>query len=303
MEPAVELHGIRKRYGNDDALKGVDLTVQRGEIFGIIGPNGAGKSTLVGIIAGLRDADAGTATVLGRDVVRDRHSLRNDVGIQLQEAQLQGMITVEEAMKLYASFYPNPRPWEPLLKTWGLEAKRKDRYDNLSGGQKQRLFICLALISQPTLVILDELTTGLDPQARRESWELVSKIRDEGATVILVTHFMDEAERLCDRIAVVDGGEIRAIGRVADLLHADGDARELHFGVPAAVSVAFLEQLPEVARVERDGDRVTVSGGPFLMAAVASALARENLDPPDLAMRHRNLEDVFIQMTGTDLTD
>lgn len=303
MEPAVELHDIRKRYGSFEALKGVDLTIQQGEIFGIIGPNGAGKSTLVGIIAGLRDADAGTATVLGRDVKRDRQSLRADVGIQLQEAQLQGMITVEEAMKLYASFYRNPRPWEPLLKTWGLEAKRDDRYDNLSGGQKQRLFICLALISQPKLVILDELTTGLDPQARRESWELVSKVRDDGATVILVTHFMDEAERLCDRIAVVDGGEIRAIGKVGDLLHTDDDVQELQFGASADVSLDFIEHLPEVTRFERDSNRVTVAGGPFLMAAVSSALAREGLDPPDLAMRHRNLEDVFIQMTGSESVD
>ncbi len=191
MANAVELHDVSKTYGTHRAVDDLSFTIEQGEIFGIIGPNGAGKSTTVGIIAGLRDADQGTVTVLGRDVRRHGRELREEVGIQLQEANLQDLITVEEALRLYSSFYRNPRPWEPLVQQWGLEAKRKDRFGNLSGGQKQRLFICLALLNDPKLVILDELSTGLDPQARRESWDLVSDIRHEGATVILVTHFME----------------------------------------------------------------------------------------------------------------
>lgn len=303
MASAVEVRGVRKRYGDLDVLRDIDLTVEGGEIFGIIGPNGAGKSTLVGIIAGLRDADAGSVSVLGLDVRRDQRRLREQVGIQLQEAQLQELITVEEAMRLYAAFYRNPRPWQPLLAEWGLEHKRKDRFANLSGGQKQRLFICLSLISQPRLVILDELTTGLDPQARRESWGLVEKVRAEGATVILVTHFMEEAERLCDRIAVIDHGEIQAIGPVEDLLRTNDSTRRLTFTLDSTVDVSFLDALPTVRDISRDGPLVVVTGGDYLMADIATALREREIDPLDIAMKSGSLEDVFIRLTGTEIRE
>lgn len=295
---AVDVREVSKRYGEHQALKNISLSIEQGEIFGIIGPNGAGKSTLVGIIAGLRDADSGKVDVLGKDVVTERALLREEVGIQLQEAQLQELITVEEALKLYSSFYAHLNPWEPLLADWGLVAKRKDRFGNLSGGQKQRLFIALALISNPKLVILDELTTGLDPQARRDSWDHVERIRDNGATIILVSHFMEEAERLCDRIAVIDGGEVRAIGKVGDLLDNDTSTQRLVFGVPADFREQMLSGLDGVSEVSRIGDRVTVAGSGYLMATISQALAAVRLNPPDIRMEQDTLEDVFIRLTG-----
>ncbi|MEJ7837325.1 MAG: ABC transporter ATP-binding protein [Thermomicrobiales bacterium] len=300
---AVDVRDVSKRYGDHQALNHVSLTIHQGEIFGIIGPNGAGKSTLVGIIAGLRDADSGKIDVLGKDVVAERASLRHEVGIQLQEAQLQELITVEEALRLYSSFYEHPNPWEPLLDDWGLRAKRKDRFGNLSGGQKQRLFIALALISNPKLVILDELTTGLDPQARRESWEHVERIRDSGTTIILVSHFMEEAERLCDRIAVIDGGEIRAIGPVADLLDNDTTTLRLGFTAPPTFDEYLLEGLDGVIDVGRTGEQINVTGTGYLMATVSHALAALKLNPPDIHMEQDTLEDVFIRLTGTEQRD
>jgi ABC-2 type transport system ATP-binding protein len=303
MPNAVELHNVTKVYGTHRAVDDISFSVEQGEILGIIGPNGAGKSTAVGIIAGLRDADRGTVTVLGKDVKRQRQLLREEVGIQLQEANLQDLMTVEEALRLYSSFYRKPRPWEPLLQQWGLEAKRKDRFGNLSGGQKQRLFICLALLNDPKLIILDELTTGLDPQARQESWDLVSTIREEGATVILVTHFMEEVERLCDRVALIDRGQLRAIGTIADLIGSRDHQRQLTFTLDPATDLSFLETLPMVRGVFRNERSVRVTGDTYLMANVASALAERQIDPPDLAMANDNLEDLFIELTGKDLRD
>jgi ABC-2 type transport system ATP-binding protein len=300
---AVRVETVSKRYGDHQALDDVSLDIHDGEIFGILGPNGAGKSTLVGIIAGLRDADHGTITVLGRDVAKDAAALRELVGIQLQEAQLPDLITVEEAMRLYSSFYLNPRPWPTLLADWGLTAKQKDRYGNLSGGQKQRLFICLALLSQPKLVILDELTTGLDPQARRESWDHVERIRDDGATVIVVTHFMEEAERLCDRIAVVDHGRIQAVGTIAALTDRDSRETRVAFTAPAGWDEQILRGLATVREVVRTGDAISVMGDGFLMAEVSTALAAQNLQPADLRMDHRSLEDAFLTMTGDAIRD
>lgn len=303
QEPAVAVRNVVKRYGDFAALNDVSLEIGTGEVFGIIGPNGAGKSTLVNIIAGLKDQTSGTVRVLGRNPQKDQHALREEVGIQLQEAQLQDLLTVEEAMKLYASFYKNPNPWQPLLHQWNLEEKRKTRFGQLSGGQKQRLFIALALINRPRLVILDELTTGLDPQARRDSWTLVKRIRDDGATVILVTHFMEEAELLCDRIAVVDRGSIRAVGTPESLSAPQDGLLRLRFTADETVDLVALERLPGVQRVTRAGHDVTVQGEGFLMAAVAPALAAQGLNPPDLRMDVPSLEDVFIRLTGDAVRD
>lgn len=302
-EPAVIVQDVRKQYGDFAALDGVSLEIASGEIFGIIGPNGAGKSTLVNIIAGLKDATSGTVRVLGRDPKKDQRALREEIGIQLQEAQLQDLITVEEAMQLYASFYKNPNPWEPLLRQWNLEEKRKTRYGQLSGGQKQRLFIALALVNRPKLVIMDELTTGLDPQARRESWALVQRVRDDGATVILVTHFMEEAELLCDRIAVVDHGTIRAIGTPESLSVPQDGLLRLRFAADESFDPETLTGLPGVQAVTREGHEIVVRGEGFLMATVAPALAAQNLNPPDLRMDVPSLEDVFIRLTGDAVRD
>ena len=216
--PALEITRLRKRYGQKVAVDDLSLRVNEGEIFGILGPNGAGKTTTVECAEGLRHPDGGTVRVFGIDPYRDRAEARQLVGVQLQESQLPDKLTVAEAISLYASFYPRHADTEALLTRLGLQEKRDTRYRKLSGGQKQRLSIALALVGRPRLVVFDELTTGLDPAARRESWRLVKELRDDGVTVLLVTHYADEAERLCDRVALIQAGRIAACGRPAELI-------------------------------------------------------------------------------------
>jgi ABC-2 type transport system ATP-binding protein len=232
----IEVNGLTKRYGDRTVVNGVSFTVAEGEIFGILGENGAGKTTTVECIAGLRTPDAGSITVLGLDAQRDREKLRALVGVQLQESQLQDRLRVGEAMRLYSSFYPDPADWRELLAAVGLTEQVSMPYAKLSGGQKQRLSIALALIGNPRVAILDELTTGLDPRARREIWKLIRAIRDRGVTVLLVTHFMDEAERLCDRLAVLVDGGLAALDTPAGLIAGVGDVD----GYRANLEDAFL---------------------------------------------------------------
>jgi ABC-2 type transport system ATP-binding protein len=219
-QPALELTGLRKRYGRKVAVDDLSLRVNEGEIFGILGPNGAGKTTTVECAEGLRQPDGGSVRVFGIDPYRDRAEARQLVGVQLQESQLPDKLTVAEAVSLYASFYPRHADTEALIARLGLTEKRNSRYKKLSGGQKQRLSIALALVGSPRLVVFDELTTGLDPAARRESWRLVEELRDDGVTVLLVTHYADEAERLCDRVALIQAGRLAACGRPDELISA-----------------------------------------------------------------------------------
>ncbi|KIX78355.1 sulfate ABC transporter ATPase, partial [Streptomyces sp. MBRL 601] len=209
--PIIEVSGVRKAYGGRTVVDGISFTVEEGEIFGILGPNGAGKTTTVECVEGLRHPDAGSVKVAGLDPVRDRDGVTRVLGAQLQESELQPKITVQEALQLYAACYPDPADWRALAERLGLTEKLSTRFAKLSGGQKQRLFIALALIGNPRVVVLDELTTGLDPRARRETWALIEEVRDSGVTVLLVTHFMEEAQRLCDRIAVIDKGRVAAL--------------------------------------------------------------------------------------------
>jgi ABC-2 type transport system ATP-binding protein len=211
MATIIEVTELRKRYGATVAVDGISLTAQAGEILGIVGPNGAGKTTTVECLEGLRRPDAGTVRVLGLDPRRQGAELHQRIGVQLQQAALPDRLKVWEALDLYAAFYRNPADWRRLLEEWGLAAKRDAAFADLSGGQRQRLFIALALVGRPEVVFLDELTTGLDPQARRATWELVRQVRAKGATVVLVTHFMEEAELLCDRVAIVDRGRVVAL--------------------------------------------------------------------------------------------
>jgi ABC-2 type transport system ATP-binding protein len=219
-QPALEITNLHQRYGGKIAVDHLSLRVNQGEIFGLLGPNGAGKTTTVECAAGLRHPDGGTVRVFGIDPYRDRTEARRLVGVQLQESQLPDKITVAEAVNLYASFYPGSADTEALIARLGLADKRGARYRKLSGGQKQRLSIALALVGRPRLVVFDELTTGLDPAARRGSWRLVEELRDAGVTVLLVTHYADEAERLCDRVALIQAGRLAACGRPADLIRA-----------------------------------------------------------------------------------
>ena len=222
MTPVIEVTGLTKRYGGEAVVDGISFHVERGEIFGILGPNGAGKTTAVECLEGLRRRDAGQVRILGLDPKTDGHRLHQRIGVQLQETQLQDKLKVREALELYASFYPHPADWRELLDRWGLAGKRNARFGKLSGGQKQRLFIALALVGNPEVVFLDELTSGLDPGARRATWDLIAQVRDSGVTVVLVSHFMDEVEELCDRVAILERGRIAALDTPAGLVDSAG---------------------------------------------------------------------------------
>jgi ABC-2 type transport system ATP-binding protein len=296
--PVVEVEHLRKQYRDQVAVDDVSFTVERGEIFGILGPNGAGKTTTVEIIEGLRTPDGGTARVLGLDPLRDRTELRQRVGVQLQESELPEQLKVWEAMELYSSFYDRPADWRRLLEDLGLADKRDARYGKLSGGQKQRLSIALALVGNPELAILDELTTGLDPNARRDTWELIEQIRDRGVTVVLVTHFMEEAERLADRVAVIDGGRLVALDSPARLVSRVDAAQRLRFRPSAPLDDRLLTDLPQVREVTRRGSWVFVTGTGDLLQGVTAVLARNHIVAADLRAEQATLDDAFVALTG-----
>jgi ABC-2 type transport system ATP-binding protein len=293
----IEVKNLSKRYGDTVAVRDVSFAVEPGEIFGILGPNGAGKTTTVECISGLRIPDSGTITLLGRDP-RDR-SLRSEVGVQLQESELQEKLTVREALELYSAFYPDPADWRKLAGDLGLNEKLNTVFGKLSGGQKQRLSIALALIGNPKIAILDELTTGLDPQARRDTWELISGVRDRGVTLLLVTHFMEEAERLCDRIAVIDRGEVVALDTPAGLVEQTATADQtIRFRPSAPIADELLTGLPEVSRLTRQGDRIEVTGTGNLLHAVTSVLAVNGIVAVELRLEQATLDDAFVRLTG-----
>ena len=298
MEHVITIDTLQKRYGQRVAVADVSLAIARGEIFGIVGPNGAGKTTTVECLSGLRYPDSGTVRVLGLDPRRDARTLRQRLGVQLQEAALPERIRVCEALDLFASFYARPADPRRLLATWGLAEQARQPVDRLSGGQRQRLFIALALINTPEVVVFDELTTALDPQARRATWELVRQVRDCGATVVLVTHFMDEAEALCDRVAVIDRGTVIALDRPAALVSAHLPPQRVQFRVQHGFEPGWLEGLPGVRHVRRRDDQVTVDGDEGLLSRVTAALAERGLAPDDLRATRPTLEDVFLTLTG-----
>ncbi|WP_433418631.1 ABC transporter ATP-binding protein [Microtetraspora malaysiensis] len=293
----IEVTDLRKRYADLTVLDGVSFSVEEGEIFGILGPNGTGKTTAVECVEGLRRPDGGSIKVLGLDPVKDGRKLREQIGVQLQHTQLPENIKVWEALDLYASFYANPRNWRELLEEWGLADKRNARFGKLSGGQKQRLFIALALVGNPRVAFLDELTTGLDPQARRTTWELIKQVRASGVTVVLVSHFMDEVEELCDRVAVFDRGTIVAIDTPAGLVDGIDAEHQMRFTLMAGDMVE-LGGLPGVTGVTRTGNRVVVTGKGDFATAVTAELARHHVLVSDLRIDKRTLDDAFVALTG-----
>lgn len=295
---AIEVRHLHKRYGHHVAVDDVSFTVDEGEIFGIIGPNGAGKTTTVESIAGLRTPDSGSISVLGLDPIKDRAEVRERLGVQLQESSFPDAIKVAEALDLYSSYYRDPADWRELMELLGLTAKRNAKYKTLSGGQKQRLSIALALVGNPKVAILDELTTGLDPQARRETWSLIERVRDTGVTILLVTHFMDEAERLSDRIAVIDGGRVVALDTPAGLIAQASATQQVRFRVRQTLDKRILAELPEVTSVEVIDGRWQVTGTGALLSSVAGALAREQVVAEDLRVDQSNLDDAFVAFTG-----
>jgi ABC-2 type transport system ATP-binding protein len=297
----IEVQKLRKHYGDTVAVRDVSLTVERGEIFGILGPNGAGKTTTVECVAGLREPDGGTISVLGRPP--HDPALRTQVGVQLQESQLPDKLSVQEALELYSTFYPEPADWRALARELGLADKLSTRYAKLSGGQKQRLSIALALVGNPAIAILDELTTGLDPQARRDTWDLIESVRATGVTIVLVTHFMAEAERLCDRIAVIDRGEVVALDTPAGLVAGIAAEHRLRFRPSTPFDDALLTHLDEVREVRHHGDRLEVVGTGNLLHAVTSVLATHRIIANDLRIEQASLDDAFVRLTGRSETE
>jgi len=298
MAAVIEVAGLTKRYGGQAVVDGISFHVDQGEIFGILGPNGAGKTTAVECMEGLRRRDSGQVRILGLDPRTDGHRLHQRIGVQLQETQLPEKLKVREALALYASFYPDPADWRELLERWGLAGQSGAPFGKLSGGQKQRLFIALALVGNPEMVFLDELTAGLDPGARRATWELISQVRDGGVTVVLVSHFMDEVEELCDRVAILERGRIAALDTPAGLVDRAGGEYRVRFRPMAPLAEQSLTALPGVTSVTRHGTQVDVTGTGDFASAVTAELARRQVVVADLRIEGRSLDSAYVALTG-----
>jgi len=319
-QDVITVEGLRKSYGPVKAVDGVTFQVRRGEIFGMVGPNGSGKTTTIECIEGLRRSDEGRLQVLGLDPQKDYYALRERTGVQLQSANLPPRMRVEEALDLFSVFYRHSTDYRPLLKELGLEEKRRTFFSQLSGGQKQRLFVALALVNRPEIVFLDELTTGLDPQARRATWDLVREIRERGTTVFLTTHFMDEAERLCDRVLILDHGRVIALDTPQNLVSQLGMGMRISFQLNGHIpstgkgntnkqtkpvfNTALFGVLDGVRRVEQQDDEIVIYGqGEGLIGAVIRTLEAEGVPFHDLRSEQANLEDAFLSLTGHEMRD
>ncbi len=295
----IEVEGLTKRYGRLTAVDGVSFSVRAGEIFGLIGPNGAGKTTSMECVEGIRKPDGGRVRVLGMDPYAQSATLRDRIGVQLQDAQLQKRIKVWEAVDLMASLYSKPVDTAALLEQLGLAGKLNDRFMNLSGGQKQRLFIALALINDPEVVFLDELTTGLDPQARRAIWELVEGIKQRGKTVFLTTHLMEEAERLCDRVAIIEHGNVIAADTPAALVREHCPEVSVSISCDDAFDADEIKRAIPNIEVEVERDKLMLKGvGEDFVTSVIRYLAQHDFHFRDLHTHRPNLEDVFLKFTG-----
>jgi len=303
-DPVVRVTGIRKAYGRTVAVDDISFDVYAGEIFGLIGPNGAGKTTTMECVEGLRAPDGGEISVLGLSPTLDVYQLQDRIGVQLQEAQLQKRIKVREAVGLWATLYRTAVDADRLIEQLGLTDKRDAWFMTLSGGQKQRLFIALALINDPELVFLDELTTGLDPQARRAIWDLVRGIRQRGKTVFLTTHLMEEAERLCDRVAIIDHGRIVDVGPPAELVRRHCPERTVVVETADLTAAERFRAMAQVMSVTGAGARLTIRGtGEDLVTRVIQCVAANGLAVTDFRTEVPTLEDVFLKLTGHTIRD
>jgi ABC-2 type transport system ATP-binding protein len=295
---AVVVDGLRKTYGELVAVDDASFTVSEGEIFGILGPNGAGKTTTVECVIGLRIPDAGIVRVLGLDPRKDLDALHAVVGVQLQASALPAQLKVGEILELFQSFYRDHADLDEIIGALRLGDHLKKYYRSLSGGLKQRVSIALALIGRPKIAVLDEMTTGLDPQARRDTWELIEAVRDRGVTILLVTHYMDEAERLCNRVALFDQGRVVAIDTPEALAGRAGVEKRVRFVPSRPFDDALLTRLPEVSSLEHDGDHVVVTGSGELANVVILTLADNGVTANDMHLDTANLEDAFVALTG-----
>ena len=306
MNPIVKVEGLCKTYGATVAVDEVSFEVHEGEIFGMVGPNGAGKTTTIECLEGLRTPDRGKVTVLGIDPKQAGHFLHLHTGMQLQQSNLPERMKVWEALDLYSSFYPNAANWEELLLQLGLDEKRNTPFGKLSGGQKQRLFIALALLPDPQLIFLDELTTGLDPQARHVIWNLVRNVRERGKTILLTTHYMEEAEHLCDRVAILDHGHIVADDTPTELIRLHGCGESLMFTVENPLPPEALFSINQIGHLEIQGEWVTVYGDSTkstLVSDVVLLLAGMNIPFQNLRSKQSTLEEVFLKLTGREMKD
>ena len=294
--PVIDVRDLRKTYGGRAVVDGISFSVQPGEIFGILGPNGAGKTTTVECIGGLRHRDGGTITVVGMDPAAEGRKFRETVGFQLQEARLPDKQTVREALELYSAFYSTPRKWRELIERLGLGSQANTAFAKLSGGQKQRLSVALSLIGNPRVAILDELTTGLDPAARREVWGLLEDLRGTGVTLLLVSHFMEEAERLCDRVAVIDRGRLVALDTPEGLATGVHSDQRMSFEPSGPVDAQLLRRLPSVHGVTV-GDRVVLTGTDDLASDVIIALHQVGVAVRRLRVDQPSLDDAFVALT------
>jgi ABC-2 type transport system ATP-binding protein len=297
MPPIISVQHLHKTYGKTVAVDDISFEVNQGEIFGFLGPNGAGKTTTVECLQALRRPDSGHMHVLGLDPVSAALELKRRIGSQLQESALPDRIKVWEALDLFASLAPKALDRHALIEQWGLLEKYKSSFSSLSGGQRQRLFIALALVNNPEVVFLDEMTTGLDPAARRVAWDLIRTMRDKGTTVVLVTHFMDEAENLCDRVAVVDRGKIIASDSPHGLIIKHAGEAHVIFSTDSP-DITWLGKVPGVKKVTKSGSKVDIDGTGPLLALVAAALVEHGIVPADLRIEQPSLEDVFLRLTG-----
>ena len=295
-QPAVTINGLVKRYGSLLAVDDVSFSIEEGEIFGIIGPNGAGKTTTVECISGLRVPDSGSISVYGLSPQHDRDRIREFVGVQLQESALPPRLRVGEALDLFAAFYPSPLDPQEVLDSLGIKHLADVAFRNLSGGQKQRLSIALALVGNPKIAILDELTTGLDPEARRDTWALIEQMRERGVTVILVTHFMDEAETLCNRVALINHGVLSVLD-TPEAIAAQAGVNRVRFVPSQPVDNETLDAVHGVQVIERKGRYVTVTGTGDLAASLMNALTAKGVQVSELEARSGNLDDAFIKLT------
>ena len=296
MTAVLTIEGLQKTYGSFEAVRDVSFEVQQGEIFGILGPNGAGKTTTVECVQGLRTYEGGHVTVLGLDPRAHAGEIRKQIGSQLQESALPDRIKVWEALDLFGSLSDEGPSADELLQDWGLSEKRSARFGSLSGGQQQRLFVALALVNNPKLVFLDEMTTGLDPASRRVAWDLIKRIRERGTTVVLVTHFMDEAETLCDRLVVIDDGRVKAEGPPQRLIETFGGGVRVRFTADGA-DLSWLSDVTGVSGLTQDRGRYEVRGEGPLLAHVAASLVSHGLAPSDLRAERATLEEVFLSLT------
>ena len=303
--PVIEIQDLRKAYGDVKAVDGVSFAVEVGEVFGMLGPNGAGKTTTVEILEGLRPRDSGAVRVLGLDPGRESRDLKRQIGVQLQQVALYPRLRVVEVIELFASFYGRAGVADHLLALLGLEERRRAFVKDLSGGQQQRLSVALAMVNDPPMIFLDEPTTGMDPQARRNLWETIEQFKAQGRTVLLTTHYMEEAERLCDRVAVMDHGRIIALDAPEGLVRAHFAEDAIEFSQRDGLTAAELETLPAVLSASIQSDRVSMFSDdvPTSMAALLR-LGQERGEPiQNLRLRRATLEDVFLKLTGRTLRD